>query len=172
MDKSSSAKNAEESKNANSNDVHNEPSQKPKRTSIRKTVVLNEDGSVFVNLPSISPILFSEPEFGLRLEIRMRGNATVKLKNGNMPNNHDAENIKILLKDSYAQALASLGSKGVKAEQLSAHLSDLNTHITECFKVSEFELIHIAISAISTSKESSDRLNTMRSIVSPHHAFA
>ena len=89
-----------------------------------------------------------------------------------MPDNKDAENIKILLKNSCEQALTELGSKGVKTEQLPEHLSDLITLVSEFFKVSEFELITIAVNAISTSKESSDRLNTMRSIVSPKHAFA
>jgi len=172
MDKKPSEKQSEKNKCNHRCEKNADTSSKPKRTGIRKTIELHENGSVFVNLPAISPILFSEPEFGLRLEIRMRGNAIIKLKNGNMPDNKDAENIKILLKNSCEQALTELGSKGVKTEQLPEHLSDLITLVSEFFKVSEFELITIAVNAISTSKESSDRLNTMRSIVSPKHAFA
>lgn len=138
----------------------------------RKAIDIFADGSVFINLNAINPLPFKDPESGMMLSVRVNGTATAKLSNGSMPDDSQAEDIKNFLRSCYIIELSELSSEGIKPEDISDHMIDLNRFTSDKFRKSEFDLTHVAINGVSTSHESSERLYALHNEVYRPKFFA
>ena len=125
---------------------------------------IRRDRSATIKFGNKNIIRYIEPEFGLKMNIRISGIAAAKLLNGNTPTLDQADDIRNRLFVYLAEGLEKLSKQKVNYDDLEAYIPELGKYVSHSFKGSVYELSRLYISAIGATKESKDKLFSMRSL--------
>lgn len=125
---------------------------------------IKRDRSATIKFGSKNVFRYIEPEFGLNMDIRISGIASAKLINGNTPTLDQADDIRNRLFVYLAEGLEKLSKQKVNYDDLEAYIPELGKYVSHSFKGSVYELSRLYISAIGATKESKDKLFSMRSL--------
>ena len=125
---------------------------------------IRRDRSANIKFGNKNIIRYIEPEFGLNMDIRISGIAAAKLLNGNTPTLDQADDIRNRLLGYLAEGLENLSRQKVKYDELHSYIPELGKYVSHSFKGSVYDLSYLFISSLSATKESKDKLDSMRSL--------